>query len=41
MSKVVLLSGGNGADFNGGELVCCNFRNGLYGASEEAGNFIY
>jgi len=26
---------------SGGELVYCNFRNGLYGATEEAGNFIY
>ena len=26
---------------SGGELVYCNCRNGLYGASEEAGNFIY
>jgi hypothetical protein len=25
---------------SGGELVYCNFRNGLYGATEEAGNFI-
>jgi len=26
---------------SGGELVYCNFRNGLYGASEEVENFIY